>query len=71
MEIDLIDTPAQRLAAQQELARTIGKSGKDMAALLQAIEEGEEPWKPMTGSQLLELDPNVSACITGLLAKSC
>jgi hypothetical protein len=71
MEIDLISEPAQRLAAQQELARTIGKSGKDMAALLQAIEEGEESWKPMTGSQLLELDPNVSACITGLLAKSC
>ena len=71
MEIDLIDNPAQRLAAQQELARTIGKSGKDMAALLQAIEEGEDSWKPMTGGELLAQDPNVTASITGLLAKAC
>ena len=71
MEIDLIDSPAQRLAAQQELARTIGKSGKDMAALLQAIEEGEESCKEVSLSELLAQESTVRPCIQGLLSKAC
>ena len=71
MEIDLIDTPAQRLAAQQELARTIGKSGKDMAALLQAIEEGEDSCKAVSLRELLLQESTVRPCIQGLLSKAC
>ena len=71
MEIDLIDSPAQRLAAQQELARTIGKSGKDMAALLQAIEEGEDSCKEVSLAELLLQDSTIRPCIQGLLSKAC
>lgn len=70
-QIDLIDTPAQRLAAQQDLASKIGRSGRDMAQLLQAIEEGPESYEAVSAKELLSRKSTVKPCINGLLAKGC
>ncbi len=69
--IDGMADPAQRLAASQEMARSLGKSGGDMAQLLQAIEEGGTAVKKVELSELLAMEKNIQPVIRGLLARGC
>ena len=70
-EIELMTHPAQRLAALQTIARKLGKSGKEMTALLQAIMSGESAYKEFTANDLIKQNLQIRPAIQGLLARGC
>lgn len=70
-EIDRMDEPAQRLAATQMLARSLGKSGAEMAQLLQAIEEGQDAGRRVSLKELLGQERTIRPAVSGLLSRGC
>ena len=70
-QIDKIDNPAQRLVAQQELTRKIGKSPKEMQEILRALDAGEEATRCVSAEELLSTEESIRPVIQGLLARGC
>lgn len=70
-EIDRMSDPAQRLSATQMLARSLGKSGAEMAQLLQAIEEGSNAGKRVSLKDLLNKERVIRPAVAGLLSRGC
>ena len=70
-QIDKIDHPAQRLLAQQELTRKLGKSSKEMQQILQTLEAGEEAARSVSADELLKSEKIIRPAIQGLLARGC
>lgn len=70
-EVDKMDDPLQRLAAQQELTRSLGKSGADMTLLLEAMEGSGDRAQKVTLTDLLKQEVRIRPVIHGLLARGC
>jgi len=69
--IDQMANPAERLAATQRLARSLGKSGAEMAQLLQAIEEGRDAGRRISLRELLKQERKIRPAVQGLLSRGC
>jgi hypothetical protein len=67
--IDQMPNPTERLAATQRLTRSLGKSGAEMAQLLQAIEEGQNAGKRVSLKDLLKQERKIRPAVHGLLSR--